>query len=138
MRDEQPNKPEEPCLNTDVPQVRSKTDSPRSPASRATPPQGLLIPAAMRDRALRALAEGLMATKTQWDAKEKGLRTDPDHATRVKAAELILAYAEGRPVERVVKLTGDVSTYDDRLEKLLATPEGLRIARTLGIIQKTG
>ena len=135
-------KSEDPISNTDVPRdgeniprVGSKTEAIQSSGSRVTPPPCLLIPPALRDSALAALAEGLTATKTQWDTKEKGLRTDPDHSTRVKSAELILAYAEGRPVERKVNLTGDFNNYDSKLEKLLASPEGMRVAIAAGLVE---
>ena len=137
MKNEEPDNDntDVPRNGGNIPQVGSKTGAIQSSGSRVTPPSGLLISSALRDNALTALAEGLTATKTQWDTKEKGLRTDPDHSTRVKSAELILAYAEGRPVERKVNLTGDFNNYDSKLEKLLASPEGMRVAIAAGLVE---
>ncbi len=59
----------------------------------------------------------------------------PDHATRAKCAELLLAYKVGRPVERKVTITGDFKDYNSKLEKLLATPEGLRVAIAAGLVE---
>lgn len=121
-----------------VPQEGTKTEPGQIPASRASLPthrDGLMIPPRMKLRALASLNAALKATRSQHGSKGEGLKTEADHATRVKAAELILAYAEGRPVERSVKLTGDFSNYDDRLEKLCSTPEGLRIAINAGLVE---
>lgn len=108
----------------------------RFPRASATPPGVLLIPAELRAKALEAIEGALTAQRRYWDKDTKAFVEEEDHPTRLRAAELALAYDVGRPVERQVKLTGDVSTYDDKLERLLASPEGLALAIRLGLIDE--
>ena len=59
----------------------------------------------------------------------------PDYPTRQKAIELALAYRLGRPIERQVKLTGGFQSHNDKVAALCATPEGLRMAIAVGLVQ---
>jgi hypothetical protein len=96
---------------------------------------GQIIPKNVKAEALTALHEALKADKALWSKELGKYYTEPDHATRLRAAELVLAYAEGRPVERKLTLTGSAGGgFDERIAQLCATPEGLRIAISLGII----
>lgn len=60
----------------------------------------------------------------------------PDYPTRQKAIELVLAYRLGRPIERQVKLTGGFQSHNDKVAALCATPEGLRMAIAVGLVQE--
>ena len=117
-----------------VPQTGTKTEpaDPQNPASALTPS----LPPAMRSRAVTALDRALDATRPKWDTAAKTFVEEQDFGTQLKAAELILAYTDGRPVERQVKLTGDFQNYDSKLEKLLASPEGMRVAIAAGLVEK--
>jgi hypothetical protein len=114
-----------------------KTDRAKSSAgepAQATPADSGLIPADLKAKAIQALYAGLTATRRYWDKDQKAFVEEPDYGTRVKTAELVLAYAEGRPVERQVRLTGGFKEYNEKLEQLCSTPEGLAIAVKLGLV----
>ena len=122
-----------------VPQDEPHPFPPEKPSrARATPPAGQkpLIAPDLRDDAIAALREGLKATRRFWDKASGMFQEEPDYAARTRAAELVLAYAEGRPIERQVKLSGDFSSYSDKLAKLVATPSGLKQAIALGLVEK--
>ena len=96
---------------------------------------GALIPSEVKTKAIAALDAALTATRLLWSKELTTYIEEADHATRVRAAELVLAYAEGRPVERKLTLTGSAGGgFDERIAQLCATPEGLRIAISLGIV----
>lgn len=94
-----------------------------------------MISAELKDEAIDGLRDGLRATRRYWDKGSEEWVVEPDYATRTRNIELILAYAEGRPVERTVKLTADFSTFSDKLAKLVSTPEGLRTAIALELVE---
>lgn len=93
-----------------------------------------IIPADLRAKAIQALRDGLDATRRYWCKESKSFVAEPDYGVRVKTAELVLAYDVGRPVERQVKLTGDFTDYNDKLVKMCATPEGLKMAIACGFV----
>ena len=95
-----------------------------------------MISPELKAEALATLADGLRATKRFWEKESASFVAEPDYATRTRNVELILAYAEGRPVERAVKLTGDFTSYSEKLARLCATPEGLRTAQALDLVEK--
>ena len=105
----------------------------RAPAQ-AEPTGALAIPADMQAEALAALARALNAQKRFWSKGGSEWIVEPDYAAQLKAAELTLAYAVGRPVERRVELTGSFEAYDEKLEKLCSTPEGLKLATAAGLV----
>ncbi len=129
-------------IKNPVEQKEGKVISPRpaklAPASARAGDDALavLIRPELREKALAALEEGLVATKRFYDKEAGGWVAEPDYQTRVRAAELVLAYAEGRPVERKVELKGSFAGYDEKLEKLCATPVGLAAAIKLGLVSE--
>ena len=92
------------------------------------------ISAAVATKSIAELDKQLSAVKRvqcgdgQWEDV-------PDYPTRQKAIELVLAYRLGRPVERVVKLSGGFQSHNDKVAALCATPEGLRMAIAVGLVQ---
>ncbi len=123
---------------TDVPregQEETISSKPKNLA-RVTPSETsqMLIKPELQQKALAALEEGMAATKRYFNKEDGGWVAEPDYATRVRSAELVLAYAVGRPVERKVELKGSFTGYDEKLEKLCATPEGLAAAIKLGLV----
>ena len=126
---------ENPVEQTD-PKPETKTAAPGNFASAPQPsPSGsALIPPDLRAGAIDALRDGLKATRRYWSKEQKDFVEEPDYGVRVKTAELVLAYAEGRPVERQVRLSGDFKGFNEKLEQLCATPEGLAMAVKLGLV----
>ncbi len=117
-------------------QTGTKTDAlDFGPRAGEAPKTGPLIATNLRDDAIAGLSDSLKATRRFWDKASSAFVEEPDFATRLRAIELVLAYAEGRPVERKVSLTGDFKDYNSKLEKLLATPEGLRVAIAAGLVE---
>ena len=127
----------------DVPQTGTKTDAADPTAARphdVTPGQSPLndsgiIPPGVRGKWIARLVECLDATRFVWDRPSGQFREEPDTVTRLKAVELAAAYDIGRPVERKVNLVGNFQNYDSKLEKLLATPEGMRVAIAAGLVE---
>lgn len=136
---------------TDVPQKASDSTIPAGPKSLAhtregqgdslnapkeAPEPGQVIPKWLSDKALLELEAQLTATK--WVPGKEGSsgawEQVPDFPVRQRAIELCFAYRHGKPVERQIKLTGNAGSYDDRLERLIATPEGLKVAIAAGLI----
>ena len=140
-RENLPNAPRtqtEPMSNStdkeDVSQIDIPPLPPEKPSrARASGPKPL-IPPSLRDAAVEELHATMKATRRYWDKASGAFVEEPDYATRQRAIELVLAYAEGRPVERKVNLTGDFSTYSEKLERMIATPEGLRLAIAAGLV----
>ena len=120
---------------TTVPHTQAPPSPPSEPRARACGDSSPLISDALRDEAIQTLKESLRATKSLWSREADAFVAEPDFSTRTRAAELVLAYAEGRPVERTVRLNGDFSTYSEKLARLVSTPEGLRIAIAAGLVE---
>lgn len=95
---------------------------------------GVNISQELINEAVQTLASALKAESVKWDGAAKVMVTNPDFQVRLRAAELLLNYGIGKPIERSVKLTGDFSSYSDRLTALCASPEGLRTAVMLGLV----
>ena len=69
------------------------------------------IPDEYLDLALRRLGEQLNATKKMWDVNAKEMIDIPDEKIRQDAAIMILAYKWGKPVERSIAATADVTNF---------------------------
>jgi hypothetical protein len=104
------------------------------PRGRARLDSGELIPPKLKAKALAALDTCLDAVK--WRKEGAEWTKDPDYATIIRAAELTLAYAEGRPVERKFELRGSVETFEDRKAAMLESPEGIRTLRAIGVVSE--
>jgi len=94
-----------------------------------------LVDDATVQKALAKLVDALGAVKVTYGKSKDQFDRSPDWTVIVRAAELLLAYGPGRPIERQVRLTGDVSTFDDKITRLLATPAGVELARNLGLVE---
>lgn len=92
---------------------------------------------AMRAKSIQTLAAAMDATRRYWDKDGQKWIEEPDWATRTKSAELVLAYADGRPVEMKIELTGGFEGFDQKLAKLCSTPEGLKLAAQAGLVGNT-
>jgi hypothetical protein len=92
-----------------------------------------------RDQAasLRVLREAKAATHRIYDPTSRQLIEVPDHKTRLAAVTLELAYAEGRPVERQISVSGDVEDFAAMLEKARQSPAALEALQTTTPSQKT-
>lgn len=104
------------------------------PSRVCTPETGKLISPELRAKALAALEEGLSATKRFWDRENEKWIVEPDYPTRSRNAELVIAYSDGKPVERKVQLTGDFKDWNSKMEDALASPEGIRVALAANLI----
>jgi hypothetical protein len=97
------------------------------PPSKALPslpaPGTMAIPAETQENALRTIEDAM--NNAMWSPEK------PDYRTRMEAAKLILAYAVGLPVVRQIRITGDFSTFGDKISKLAESPEGLRTLKQL-------
>jgi hypothetical protein len=80
------------------------------------------------DRLATAISEALAATQTNRDGT-----ITPDHRTRLQAAQLGLAYAHGRPVERseIVQVNLDADNSIGLAERLKNSPALRRSLRAI-------
>lgn len=122
-----------------VPQEGGETEK-TGQASQAhttpSPPTPGLIPPKLKAGAIVAMGEALKAERKVWSKDAQDFVAEPDHATRLRAAELITAYAEGRPIERKFELRGNVETFEDRKAVMLESPEGIKTLRAVGAISE--
>lgn len=95
-----------------------------------------LIPPPLKSGAIDALRDCLGAEKLFWDKDTQRWRAEPDYPVRLKAAELTLAYAEGRPVERKLTITSTMETFEDKKSSLLQSREGIRSLVDLKLISE--
>jgi hypothetical protein len=102
--------------------------------SRARSETGSLVPKATVKKAIERLTKALNAKKTVFDRGSSKFVEHEDWPTIVKAAEMLLAYGEGRPVERQVIIKADAQNYDQKLEKLMASPAGRALAKQMGLV----
>lgn len=64
-----------------------------------------LVARQMREKSIQRLEEGLEATHAHYDITQKKVVYTPDHKTRLAAAATLLAYTDGKPIERREKVT---------------------------------
>lgn len=117
-------------MNNEQNEKGDGNDGVENPSRARTP----TVSPTMRERAIETLAAGMDATRRYWDKEGQKWIEEPDWSVRYKSAELVLAYADGRPVEMKVELTGGFEGYDQKLAKLCSTPEGLKLAVQAGLI----
>lgn len=104
--------------------------------ARARGEGAVVVPVRLAELAIEELEKQIKATKRMPRVDAPGQWEDiPDYSVRQKAIETALAYVIGRPVERQMRITGDVSTYGEKLARLVATPAGLDLAMSLGLVE---
>ncbi len=84
----------------------------------------------LRTKAIAALERNLFAVNKVYDLKNKELVTYDDGPTQVKAALGLLAYTDGKPVERREIITRRAPTLED-LQKQAKSPEFRRALEEL-------
>jgi hypothetical protein len=95
------------------------------------------------DRAVQVWVDGLKATKDVYDARAKEWTTQPDWKERREAANMIVAYFEGRPIERQMVMKGSFRDLNDTLARMKQSPEAMRVLQELypeelPTVQETG
>lgn len=82
-------------------------------------------------KAKAVIADALGANLQRYDVETRHLDITPDHKTRLAAATLLFAYAEGLPVKREVVLTGGFKSADEVVALLQESPEARRAMEAL-------
>ena len=82
-------------------------------------------------RAVEALERCLEATHSFYDIITEKVITFPDYKTRLAAVIIVLAYAEGKPVERREIVTRHFETLEELRARVKASPEFQRALREL-------
>ena len=85
----------------------------------------------LRNKAIAALERNLFAVNKVYDLKNKELVTYDDGATQIKAALGLLAYTDGKPVERREVITRKATTLEELKAQAQASPEMKRALREL-------
>lgn len=110
------------------------SDEPRAGARGGAGDAAGLVDRETVQEAIRELKNALQANKVVWGKTKEQFETSADWPTRVKAAELILAYGEGRPVERRIEIKANADTWEDQMKRHLGSAEGIRFLRSAGAI----
>ena len=77
----------------------------------------------LRTRAVEALERCLEATHNFYDVIAQKVITFPDYKTRLAAVIIVLAYTDGKPVERREIVTRHATTLDELKAKAKSSPE---------------
>jgi len=112
-----------------------KPAGPRAPV-RAQADPGMLIPADLKAAALDKLGECLRATRRYWNKDAKTWDVEADFQTALRSIELILAYGEGRPVERRIELSLKGESWEEQRDRAMTSPEGVRFLLAAGAISR--
>lgn len=75
--------------------------------------------------------DGLEATKKEYDKISETWSTVPDWKERRENANTIVAYMEGRPIERQMVLGGSFDGFGKMIAKMQGSPEALRVLRSM-------
>ena len=75
---------------------------------------------------LRVIREAKQATHKIFDPVTKTLIDVPDTKSRLAGVALDLAYREGRPVERQIKVNTNFDDFSELLKKFRSSPEAMR------------
>lgn len=114
-----------------------ETQTTADQTSRAGAMAGSLVTKPTVKRAIQRLKDALDAKKVIYGKSKDQFQEQDDWPTIVKAAELLLAYGEGRPVERQLIIKGNAENFDERIAKLVASPAGRALAVQMGLISET-
>ena len=82
----------------------------------------LLRKGGCREKAIQALGEALTATKQFWSQPGKQFVSEVDHITRIKAADILLSYTDGRPVERKEVVVATFESVDEMKNRVKQSP----------------
>ena len=85
----------------------------------------------LRTRAVEALERCLEATHNFYDVIAQKVITFPDYKTRLAAIITVLAYTDGKPVERREIITKHFETLEELQARVKASPEFQRALREL-------
>ena len=77
-------------------------------------------------RIAKALGDALTATQTT-----RSGTVEPDHKTRMAAAQIALAYRHGRPIERQQVVTAKIDSESDLLSRLVRSPAAKQALKDL-------
>jgi hypothetical protein len=95
-----------------------------------------------RAKALKALRDALAATRS---FNQNGqTKTEPDYKTRVRAAEILLSYTDGKPIERqLISISGQqreesAEEHAERIAAALRLPPGRGKAILAAKIKENG
>jgi hypothetical protein len=114
--------------------AHAHAENPQKPVRIPKSIQSLLD--SLTDDDIRAVAqvyrEGMTATRRYWvdegkdeDGRIKGhWEIEPDHKTRIQAANMVAAYREGLPVHRQIQLTGEFEDLQTLMEPMQQSPAG--------------
>jgi hypothetical protein len=80
--------------------------------------------AARVENSIRVIREAMQATHRIFDSGKRQLIEVPDHKTRLAAVTLLLAYKEGRPVQRAAEITAKFESAEQVLERLNKSVDG--------------
>lgn len=75
------------------------------------------------EKAVQTLMDCLGAVRYSWDGMAKEMVESADYSTRARAAEIILNYREGKPVERKEVVFASIDSLDQMKEKMRQSPE---------------
>lgn len=82
--------------------------------------------------------EGMKATKFVWDANTKSFNDTgfPDWQIRSEMAEIVVAYMEGKPLERQLQITGKFEELNEMMSRLSGSPAAYRAIERSGVTPK--
>jgi hypothetical protein len=83
----------------------------------------LMLRLGARRRALAALIRGLRARRSFYDSGSRSTKTEEDFKTQVQAAELLLYFDVGRPVERREIVQMNLDSTESYLDRIRKSPE---------------
>jgi hypothetical protein len=78
------------------------------------------------EAAVKTWVDGLKAMKKVYDPSTKGWIEEPDWRERRENANMIVAYMEGKPIERQVQVTGNFEELGDLLNRIRESPVAMR------------
>jgi hypothetical protein len=130
--------------------VAAKVGRTRTKNGETVLPSGLRIPAVIKTlldtlgeedlaNVARVYRDAMTATRRFWknegtDAKGKAKGrwvVEPDHRTRISAANMVAAYMEGLPVQRQIALRGEFSELGDMIREMNESGEARRLLPAL-------
>lgn len=102
---------------------------------------GQILKSGHLERAVRVWIDGLEATKKEYEKVSETWSEVPDWKERRECANMIVAYMEGRPVERQLVIGGSFEDLNAAMGKVKASPEAMRLLESMGGalgVQETG
>jgi hypothetical protein len=90
----------------------------------------------------RVWREAMNADRRYWVDKGKNPKTgramgywasEPDHKTRIAAANMMAAYTEGLPIQREVQLNANVDDLQQTIDNLKHSPAGQKMLEAMGM-----